>query len=142
MLLRMDPFRDLDRAFGPAFSSASRPAGIAADAYRLDDEFVIEFDLPGVEADSIELTVERNVLTVEARRSRGAIDGVQYLIGERGHGTFSRRLFLGDSLDTEAIAADYVDGVLTVRLPVSDRAKPRRIEVGAGRSEPAVIEAN
>lgn len=103
------------------------------DAYRKGDEFV-ELDLPGVRPESIDLTVEKNVLTVHADRRRSDVDGVELLVGERPQGTFSRQLFLGDTLDTEAIRADYVDGVLTLRLPVAERAKPRRVEINATRA--------
>src|ERR1051325_7465644 len=122
MLMRTDPFRELDRLTQQAFGTSTRPAAMPIDAYRHDNEFVVEFDLPGVDAGSIDLTVERNVLTVHARRERGAVDGVEYLVGERPHGTFSRQIFLGDTLDTDRIAANYADGVLTVKLPVADKA--------------------
>ena len=104
------------------------------DAYRRGEEFVVELDLPGVEPDSIDLTVEKNVLTVHAERRRDETEGVELLVGERPHGTFSRQLFLGDTLDTDAIEADYVDGVLTLRLPVAEKAKPRRVEINPAQS--------
>jgi len=140
MLMRTDPFRELDRLTQQAFGTSTRPAAMPIDAYRHDNEFVVEFDLPGVDAGSIDLTVERNVLTVHARRERGAVDGVEYLVGERPHGTFSRQLFLGDTLDTDRIAANYADGVLTVKLPVADKAKPRRVSVSAGTQSPTSID--
>ena len=111
------------------------------DAYRRGEEFVVELDLPGVQPDSIDLTVEKNVLTVHAERRRDETEGVELLVGERPHGTFSRQLFLGDTLDTDAIQADYVDGVLTLRLPVAEKAKPRRVEINTGQSAPKVIDA-
>jgi HSP20 family protein len=111
------------------------------DAYRRGDEFIVELDLPGVRTDSIDLTVEKNVLTVHAERRRDDTDGVEMLVGERPQGTFSRQLFLGDTLDTEAIEADYVDGVLTLRLPVAEKAKPRRVEINAGQSSAKAIDA-
>jgi HSP20 family protein len=111
------------------------------DAYRRGEEFIVELDLPGVQPDSIDLTVEKNVLTVHAERRRDDTEGVELLVGERPHGTFSRQLFLGDTLDTEAIQADYVDGVLTLRLPVAERAKPRRVEINAGQRAPRTIDA-
>jgi HSP20 family protein len=141
MLMRTDPFRDLDRWAQQAFATSSRPAAMPIDAYRLDDKFVVELDLPGVDASSIDLTVEKNVLTVHARRDRGAVDGVEHLIGERRHGTFSRQLFLGDTLDTDRIDARYTDGVLVITMPVAERAKPRKIEVAAGGAGPTAIDA-
>jgi len=131
MLMRTDPFRDLDRFTQQVLGTPSRPAAMPIDAYRLGDEFVVELDLPGVDASSIDLTVEKNVLTVHAQRRRTDTDGVELLVGERPHGTFSRQLFLGDSLDTERISADYADGVLTLRLPVAEKAKPRRVQINA-----------
>jgi HSP20 family protein len=100
------------------------------------------FDLPGVDAASINLTVERNVLTVHAERSRPADDDVEMLIGERPQGTFSRQLFLADSLDAERLSADYTDGVLRLRVPVREQAKPRRVDIAVGRQQPSSIEAN
>jgi HSP20 family protein len=101
------------------------------DAYKQGEEFVIHFDLPGIDADSIDLTVEKNVLTVKAERPQRGGEGVETLVRERPHGTFSRRLFLGDSLDTDRLEASYADGVLTVKLPVAERAKARKIPITA-----------
>src|SRR6478609_7370444 len=123
MLMRTDPFRELDRLAQQALGTAARPAAMPIDAFRRGDEFIVELDLPGVDPESIDLTVERNVLTVHAQRRRAADGGdVELLVGERPHGTFSRQLFLGDTLDTANIAADYTDGVLTLKLPVAERA--------------------
>ena len=141
MLMRTDPFRDLDRLTQQVLGTATRPAAMPIDAYRRGEEFVVELDLPGVEPDSIDLTVEKNVLTVHAERRRDESEGVELLVGERPHGTFSRQLFLGESLDTDAIQADYVDGVLTLRLPVAEKAKPRRVEIKAGQSAAKAIDA-
>jgi HSP20 family protein len=103
------------------------------DAYRAGDEFVVAFDLPGVSPDSIDLDVERNVLTVKAERhSRTTDENVEYQVSERPQGVFSRQLFLGDTLDTDHVQAAYDAGVLTVRIPVAERAKPRKIAIGAG----------
>jgi HSP20 family protein len=136
MLMRTDPFRELDRfaqqVFGQATGTWSRPTAMPMDAYRNGDEFVVLFDLPGVAADSIELNVERNVLTVRAERRpsvKHAGDDVQIQVSERPLGVFSRQLFLGDSLDTNAISADYESGVLCLRIPVLEAAKPRKIEI-------------
>jgi HSP20 family protein len=141
MLMRSDPFGDLDRLTAQLFKGA-RTSVMPLDAYRQEDHFVIHFDLPGVESDSIDLTVEKNVLTVTATRSWGRDDNVQVVASERPQGTFSRQLFLGDSLDAERIEASYTNGVLTVRLPVADKAKPRKVAIthGDGESETKSIE--
>ena len=131
MQMRTDPFRDFDRLVQQVAGTPSRPAFMPIDAYRHGEEFVIHFDLPGIDADSIELTVEKNVLTVKAERPQRAGEGVETLVRERPHGTFSRRLFLGDSLDTDRLEATYADGVLTVKLPVAEKAKARRIPITA-----------
>jgi HSP20 family protein len=128
MLMRTDPFRDLDRLSQAVFGTPARPAMMPMDAYRDQDSFVVRLDLPGVNADSIDLTVERNVLTVHAERSRPDPDA-ERIAAEVSHGLFSRQLFLGDSLDVDRLTADYTDGVLTLRIPVAERAKPRRIEI-------------
>lgn len=141
MLMRTDPFRDLDRLAQQVLGTPTRPAAMPIDAYRHDDEFVVEFDLPGVDASAVELTVEKNVLTVHAERRRGAVDGVEMLVEERPQGTFSRQLFLGDGLDTDRIDAGYADGVLTLRIPIAERAKPRRVPISGAAKAPAAIDA-
>ena len=138
MLLRFDPFREFDRLTEQVLGS-SRMA-MAMDAYRHGDEFVVHFDLPGVDPGSIDLTVERNVLTVSAAREWRHDNGVEVLASERPQGRFSRQLFLGDSLDTERINASYDNGVLTLRLPVADQAKPRKVEVTSGGSTATPID--
>ncbi len=135
MLMRTDPFRDFDRLAQQVLGTPARPAAMPIDAYRHGDEFVVEFDLPGVDTGSIDLVVEKNVLTVHAQRQRTSLDGVELLVGERPQGTFSRQLFLGEGLDTERIDASYTDGVLTLRLPVAEKAKPRRVPINV--TEPA-----
>ena len=140
MLMRTDPFRDLDRLAQQVLGTTARPAAMPIDAYRHGDEFVVEFDLPGVDSGSIDLVVEKNVLTVHAQRHRAALDGVELLVGERPQGTFSRQLFLGEGLDTERIDASYADGVLTLRLPVAEKAKPRRVPINV--AEPAQTAIN
>lgn len=141
MLMRTDPFRDVDRVAQQVFGTRTRPAAMPIDAYRSGEEFVVHFDLPGVDAESIDLTVERNVLTVHAQRERVVDDGVEMLIAERPLGMFSRQLFLGDTLDADRIAASYENGVLTIRVPVAERAKPRRLHIDRGAKGPGVIEA-
>ena len=129
MLLRTtDPFRDLDRLTQQLMGTTNRPAVMPMDAWREGDRFVIEFDLPGVNADSIDLDVERNVLTVRAERVARNGDW-EPLASERPRGAFSRQLVLGDNLDLEHIEAVYEDGVLCLRVPVAEKAKPRKIEI-------------
>lgn len=141
MLMRTDPFRELDRLAQQVIGTAARPAAMPIDAYRRGDSFVVQFDLPGVQADSIDLTVEKNVLTVHAQRSGSMDSGVEMLVAERPHGAFSRQLFLGETLDSDNIAADYADGVLTVRIPVAEKAKPRKVSINASTREPEAISA-
>ena len=129
MLMRTDPFRDFDRLAEAVFGTQSRPVSMPMDAYRHGDVFEVALDLPGVEADSIDLTVERNVLTIHAERRPTIAEDAERVVGERTSGTFSRQLFLGDTLDAEHLTAQYDDGVLTIRIPVAEEAKPRRIEI-------------
>ena len=131
-LVRSDPFRDIDRLAQQLWGmpNGSRPLAMPMDAYRKGDSFLIQLDVPGVEADSIELTVEDNVLTVKAERpSPSTGEGIETLVSERPYGTFTRRVFLGDNLDTEHIQAEYQSGVLVLSIPVAQHAKPRRIQV-------------
>lgn len=137
MLLRTDPFRDLDRLAQQILGTSSRPAAMPMDAWRDGDVFLVEFDLPGISPDSLDLDVERNVVTVKANRDSLAAD-VEVLAAERPRGVFSRQLVLGENLDTEHIKASYDAGVLTLRIPVAEQAKPRKIAVSAksdGRQE-------
>jgi HSP20 family protein len=128
VLMRTDPFRDLDRLTQQVFGTAARPAVMPMDAWRDGEKFIVELDLPGVQADSLDIDVERNVLTVRAERP--ALDQSREMVSaERPRGVFSRQLFLGDNLDTDKIEANYHDGVLRLSIPVAERAKPRRIEI-------------
>lgn len=133
MLMRTDPFREFDRLASQFFGSPgtwSRPTAMPLDAYRSGEEFVVCFDLPGVDSDAIQLDVERNVLTVRAERRPVATgDDVEMVVSERPLGVFSRQLFLGDTLDTDNVKASYDSGVLTLRIPVAEKAKPRKIEI-------------
>jgi HSP20 family protein len=141
MLLRTtDPFRDFDRLASQVLGTTNRPAVMPMDAWRQGDVFQIEFDLPGVSRDAIELDVERNVLTVRAERV-GRNGDWEMLASERPRGVFSRQLVLGDNLDLDQIEAHYDAGVLRLSIPVAERAKPRKIEVNSGSTEPAAIEA-
>ena len=134
MLMRTDPFGDLDRLARSVLGTPSRPTAMPMDAYRKDNAFLVHLDLPGVAADSIDVTVERNVLTVHAERRPVADEGVEKLVDERPYGVFTRQLFLGESLDTDNLSAQYADGVLTLTIPVLEQAKPRRVEVAASSS--------
>jgi HSP20 family protein len=140
MLIRFDPFREFDRLTEQLWGG--RQALMPMDAYRNGDVFVVHFDLPGVDPSTIDLTIENNVLTVTAERSWRREEGVQVVAEERTHGTFRRQLFLGDSLDSEHVQAGYENGVLTIRLPVADHAKPRKVEVSSGGGESRVIETS
>jgi HSP20 family protein len=137
MLMRTDPFRDLDRLTQGLAGTAARPALMAMDAWREQNTFVVEFDLPGVDPSSIDLDVERNVLSVSA--DRPAREGSEeQLAAERPRGLFKRQLILGDNLDTEHVAASYAAGVLRLEIPVAEKAKPRRITVNVAQDEAAL----
>lgn len=139
MLMRFDPFRELDRlASGPYGNT--RPV-MPMDAYRRNGDFVVHFDLPGVDPTSIDLTVEKNVLTVTAERHFARAEGDEITVSERPQGRFNRQLFLGDSLDADRITANYDQGVLTLHIPIAERAKPRKVEVSAGGPEPVQVTA-
>lgn len=134
MLMRTDPFRELDRftqqVFG-ANGTLARPAVMPMDAWRQGDTFLVEFDLPGVDASSIDLDVERNVVTVKAERPLRN-ENVEMIAAERPRGVFSRQLVLGDNLDTSRIEAQYEGGVLRLTIPVAEAAKPRKITITQG----------
>ncbi|MFD7688529.1 Hsp20/alpha crystallin family protein [Streptomyces sp. NPDC059781] len=136
MLMRTDPFREFDRLAQQVLGATSngRPAAMPMDAYRAGDDFIVHFDLPGIDPETIDLDVERNVLSVRAERRSPAPEGAETVVAERPAGTFTRQLFLGDTLDTERIDASYESGVLTLRIPVAEQAKPRRIQITGGDS--------
>ncbi|CAM3271902.1 hypothetical protein BST27_25630 [Mycobacterium intermedium] len=139
MLMRTDPFRELDRFAQQVFGTAARPAVMPMDAWREGDKFVVEFDLPGINADSLDIDIERNVVTVKAERP-GLDPNREMLATERPRGVFSRQLVLGDNLDTDKIEATYREGVLRLHIPVAERAKPRKISVNRGDGHHQVIE--
>ena len=142
MLMRFDPFRDIDRMAEAMGQPRGRSGSVMAmDAYRDGDEFVVHFDLPGVAPDAIDLTIEKNVLTVSAERRWPANEQQEVVVSERPQGTFSRQLFLGDTLDADRIDASCEDGVLTLRIPVSEQAKPRKVQV-SGQSGRQTIDTN
>jgi len=137
MLLQNSPFRELDALFN--MGGDARSAWVAArpmpmDAYRRGDNVWVHLDLPGVTADSIDISVERNVLTVTAERSYQRQDGDRVYLDERHDGTFRRQVSLGEGLDADGIDADYTDGVLSLRIPVAPQAKPRKITVSSGQA--------
>ncbi|MFF4644571.1 Hsp20/alpha crystallin family protein [Streptomyces sp. NPDC001389] len=136
MLMRTDPFREMDRIVQQLSGTSgtwSKPSVMPMDAYREGDAYVIAFDLPGVDTEAIDIDVERNMLTVKAeRRPAAKADSVKMELSERPLGVFSRQIMLADTLDTERIEADYDAGVLTLRIPIAERAKPRKVSVGAG----------
>jgi HSP20 family protein len=140
MLIRFDPFRDLDRLTQQMWGDLSEAAVMPMDAYRHGDHFVVHFDLPGVDPASIEVTVEKNVLTVRAERSWKRGEDDQILVNERPQGSFSRQLFLGEGLDTERIEASYDNGVLTLTVPVAEEARPRKVEITSGNDTAKAIE--
>ena len=133
MVMRFDPFRELDRLSQDVYQATNRRAQTAVmpiDAYRQGDGFLVHFDLPGVNPDDVELTVEKNVLTVRAERGPSWAGDAELIVTERPQGSFSRQIFLAETLDTDRIEASYDAGVLTVRIPVAEAAKPRRVSIG------------
>ncbi|MCV7053263.1 Hsp20 family protein [Mycobacterium heidelbergense] len=141
MLMRTDPFRELDRFAQQVLGTAARPAVMPMDAWREGEQFVVEFDLPGIDADTLDIDIERNVVTVRAERP--AVDPDREMLAtERPRGVFSRQLVLGENLDTERIEASYREGVLSLRIPVAEKAKPRKISVARGNGHQAVDSAS
>jgi HSP20 family protein len=141
VLMRFDPFREFERLSQQAWGQ-NRWSVLPMDAYRHGDQFLVHFDLPGADPSSIELTVEKNVLTVKAERRWQRGDGDEVLVSERPQGSFSRQLFLGETLDTDHIDANYENGVLTLTIPVAEKAKPRKVEISTNGSHgPTAVEA-
>ncbi|GAB3123643.1 Hsp20/alpha crystallin family protein [Glaciibacter psychrotolerans] len=146
MLLQHDPFRELDRITQQVFGTVARPSSMPLDAWREGDDFVVELDLPGIDQDKLDIDVERNVLTIRAERLSNLPDAANAVATERSWGTFSRQLVLGDALDTEKVDADYTAGVLRLRIPIAEQAKPRKISIASrdkadGRKETRSIRA-
>jgi HSP20 family protein len=144
MLMRFDPFRELDRMTQMLSqpSGTTRQMTMPMDAYRDGDRFIVHFDLPGIDPSSIDLTVEKNVLTVRGERSWPRQEGQDVIVSERPQGVFRRQLFLGESLDSEHVEASYDRGVLTLTIPVAEQAKPRKVEVTAGETGSRSIPAD
>jgi HSP20 family protein len=137
-VLRFDPFRDFDRMteqlLGVSSGSARAPRFMPMDLYRSGDHYVLHADLPGIDPGSVDIDVDGELLTIRAERSLRGAEGVQWLARERRGGSFLRQLTLGQGIDTEHIGASYANGVLSVSIPVSERAKPRKIEVATGEA--------
>jgi HSP20 family protein len=141
MLMRADPFHELDRLTQQVFGTTTRPAVMPMDAWREGDNFVVEFDLPGVNLDSVDVDVERNVLTVRAERGGSAGENAELVASERPRGVFSRQLILGENLDTDNVTASYNAGVLRLQIPVAEKARPRKIEITSEGGDRKVIKA-
>jgi HSP20 family protein len=139
MLMRFDPFRDAENRL-QLFNRqmGAPPMTMSMDAYRDGDRFIVQFDLPGIDPGSIDLTVEKNVLTVRAERKWETRDDQEIVISERVQGSFSRQLFLGESLDAEHVEARYDNGVLTLSIPVAEQAKPRKVAITTSSDETEV----
>ncbi|MEV4533949.1 HSP20 family small heat-shock protein [Asanoa sp. NPDC049518] len=139
-MMRFDPFRDFDRLASEVLGAARTPSLMPMDCLRTGDSFVVRFDMPGIDAESLDVSAENNTLTVQAERRRHDPEDATYLVSERQSGSYRRQLVLGEGLDVDAIRADYSDGVLTLTIPVAERAKPRRIEVTRAGADHKVIE--
>jgi HSP20 family protein len=132
--LRFDPFRDFDRLAAEVFGTARTPSLMPMDCLRTGDQFVVRFDLPGINPDSLEVSAENQTLTVRAERTRNDPEDAVYLVSERPSGAYSRQLVLGDGLAVDDIGAEYRDGVLKLTIPVAEQAKPRKIEISRGQA--------
>jgi HSP20 family protein len=139
MLLRFDPLRDFDRLTQQMLSDRRLAGAMPMDVYRSGDHYVLHFDLPGIDPNSVELSVEDNTLTVRAVRPARSDEGIEFLVAERPTGDFTRQLVLGNGLDLTKISATFETGVLTVSIPVAETAKPRRIRIESGSESPTVI---
>ena len=137
-VMRFDPFHDFDRITEQLLGGTRGMRTIPMEAYRRGDQFFIHLDLPGVVPDDVDLTIERNVVTIRAQRQSPRQEGDEVLIDERPQGSFTRQLFLGENLDAERLNASYDMGVLTLTIPVAEQAKPRRVEVDARGAREAV----
>lgn len=133
-MLRFDPYREFDRLTEQLASTATRaPRALPMDAFRRGEQFIVQLDLPGVEPAAIELTVERNVLTVRAERRFEPRADDEVVVAERPHGTYTRQILLGDTLDSENVQANCEQGVLTLTIPVAETAKPRRVQISGSK---------
>ncbi|HVF20576.1 MAG TPA: Hsp20/alpha crystallin family protein [Mycobacteriales bacterium] len=138
MLLRFDPLREIDRLTEQMVSGTRTARMVPMDVYRRGDSYVVELDLPGVDPSTIDLSIDRNTLTVRAERRPSAREGEEVLVAERPQGAFTRQLALGDGLDTESVMADCINGVLRLTIPVAPAAKPRKVEIKAGSGQQSI----
>ena len=141
-LMRSDPFADFDRLAQQMTAARQGPRPMPMAAFRRGDQVLAYFDLPGINPDDVEITIERNVVTIRAERRPAYQEGDEVIVDERPYGTFSRQVFLGDSLDLDKMNADYTQGELCLTIPVSEKAKPRRIKLQSGDQEPQQVTAN
>jgi HSP20 family protein len=139
-LMRFDPFRDLDRFSEQVMASTRTMRPMPMEAFRRGDEFYVALDLPGVDPDDVDVTVERNVVTIHARRRPLRSENDEVIVDERPSGEFTRQLFLGENLDATRVEADFDRGVLTLRIPVAEESKPRKVEISARPSERQTID--
>ncbi len=139
-LMRFDPFRELDRMTEQLASGTRLPRTMPMEAYRRGDEFVVSLDLPGVEPEDVNLTVEQNVVNIRATRQSSRTERDEVIVDERLYGEFTRQLFLGDNLDVSKMSAEFARGVLTLTIPVAEKSKPRRIPIGSAKKDSRVIE--
>ncbi|MFG6446238.1 Hsp20/alpha crystallin family protein [Microbacterium sp. P06] len=135
MAMTFDPFAELDRLAGSVLSSRSNLRVMPVDLYRDADRYVLNADLPGIDPGSVDIDVDGQLLTIRAQRTAGGIEGAKWLTQERPAGSFLRQFSIGEGVDTSGISASYDNGVLSVVLPVSERAKPRKVEVQSVRHD-------
>lgn len=140
-LMRFDPFRDLDRWADQALAGARSLRPMPMEALRRGDQFIVAIDVAGVSPDDVDITVERNVVDITARRRPLRQEGDEIIVDERPYGEFRRQLFLGDNLDTDNLKAQYDRGVLLLTIPVSETAKPRKVEIGTPTEQAQSIQA-
>jgi HSP20 family protein len=144
-VLRFDPFHDIDtvarQLLGEAAGTARAPRFMPMDLFKAGDHYVLNADLPGVDPGSIDVSVDNGTLTLRAQRSTPSDEGVQWIASERFAGTFMRQLSLGDNVDADQISATYNNGVLSLTIPIAEKAKPRRVEISGSSQQPKTIEA-
>ncbi|MEU6582111.1 Hsp20/alpha crystallin family protein [Nocardia sp. NPDC046763] len=144
-MLRFDPFHDIDavarQLLGETMGTARAPRFMPMDLFKAGDHYVLNADLPGVDPGSVDVSVDNGTLTLKAQRSLPSDEHVQWIASERFAGSYMRQLSLGEGVDTENIHATYNDGVLSVTLPIAEKAKPRRIEISGMGQQPKTIEA-
>lgn len=139
-LMRFDPFRELDRLADQALTGARMPRTMPMEAFRRGDQFIVAIDLPGVKQDEVDVTIERNVIELTARRQPLRQAGDEVIVDERPQGEFRRQLFLGDNLDPDKLTAQYDRGVLTLTIPVSEASKPRKVQIGRSTETPHAVD--